>query len=102
MGSPSMTEQEQIKTLKAQVNCLRKALTNAVKAPNYTFHYAKEALEATPEQCLAEVKAMAIRDMQRELPTFGAVIDDNGEDLYEVIKHSDVVKYVRRLEEQAK
>ena len=61
-----MTEQEQIDALKAQVNCLREALTNAAKAPNYAFHYAKEALEATPEQYLAEVKAKAIEEYKKE------------------------------------
>ena len=62
-----MTDQEQIDALKAQVNCLREALTNAAKSPNYAFHYAKEALEATPEQCLAEVKAKAIEDYKNQL-----------------------------------
>lgn len=57
-----MTEQEQIDALKAQVNCLREALTNAAEAPNHTFYYAKEALEVTPDQCLAEVKAKAIEE----------------------------------------
>lgn len=59
-----MTDQEQIDALKAQVNCLREALTDAAKAPNHAFYYAKEALEATPEQCLAEVKAKAIEKVQ--------------------------------------
>lgn len=58
-----MTDKEQIEALKAQVNYLREALTNAAKAPNHTFYYAKEALEATPAQCLAEVKAKAIEDV---------------------------------------
>ena len=55
-----------IAELKAQVNCLREALTNAAKAPNHTFYYTKEALEATPEQCLAEVKAKAIEEYKQE------------------------------------
>ena len=48
--------------LKAQVNCLRESLKNAARAPNHTWYYAQEALEATPEHCLAEVKAKAIED----------------------------------------
>lgn len=43
-----MTDQEQIDALKAQVNCLR------------------DAYDATPEQCLAEVKAKAIEEYKKE------------------------------------
>lgn len=53
-----------IAELKAQVNCLRKAALDAI---NYmTGGEAKanlrDAYDATPEQCLAEVKAKAIED----------------------------------------
>lgn len=62
-----MTDQERIDALKAQVNLLREALINAAKAPNYAFHYTKEALEATSEQCLAEVKAKVIEEYKRQV-----------------------------------
>ena len=51
----------EIAALKAQVNCLRKALLEQ----RSRYHVAKDldaVLEATPEQCLAEVKAKAIED----------------------------------------
>ena len=57
----SMTDQEQIHVLKAQVNCLREALLEQ----RSRYHVAKDldaVLEATPEQCLAEVKANMIED----------------------------------------
>ena len=59
-----MTDQEQIEALKAQLNCLRNALLNAVTFREGTTNYGNplEVLEATPEQCLAEVKAKAIED----------------------------------------
>ena len=64
-----MTEQEQIDALKAQVNYLREVLDGLAKLGNGE-HYgnsignsiAARALEFTPEQCLAEVKAKAIED----------------------------------------
>ena len=93
-----MTEQEQIDALKAQVNCLREALTNAAKSPNYAFHYAKEALEATPAQCLAEVKAKAIEDMQSMITTYTTIYNN---DHYHYRK-VDVIQYVNQLREQAK
>ena len=51
----------EIDALKAQVNYLRDVLLDERKR----YHVAKdldEALEATPEHCLAEVKAKAIED----------------------------------------
>ena len=89
-----MTDQEQIDALKAQVNCLREALTNAVKAPNYTFHYAKEALGATPEQCLAEVKAKAIEDAVELLSC--QTITGN------ICYSRDLLDHAKELREQAK
>ena len=99
-----MTEQEQINALKAQVNRFRKIPSNIDK-DNYdepTF-VIQNALSLTSDQCLAEVKANAIRAMQQELPTYGAILDDGyGEDWFEVVKHSDIVFYVNKLQEQAK
>lgn len=56
-----MTDQEQIDALKAQVNCLREVLKVLDRNSK-----AREALEATPEQCLAEVKAKAIGEYKKE------------------------------------
>ena len=60
-----MTDQEQIDVLKAQVNCLRDALNKAkdkLSNENIYDNNIRFALQATPEQCLAEVKAKAIED----------------------------------------
>ncbi len=59
-----MTDQEQIDALKAQVNCLREALLNTIMYRKGAVNYGDplEALELTPEQCLAEVKAKAVED----------------------------------------
>lgn len=95
----------EIAALKAQVNCLRKAALDAISYMTGGEAKAslRDAYDATPEQCLAEVKAGAIRAMQKELETFGAVFNDgNGKDWHEVIKHSDVIAYVFKLREQAK
>lgn len=64
-----MTEQEQIEQLKAQVNCLREALLNTIMYRVGTVNYGDplEALESTPEQCLAEVKAKAIEEYRRQI-----------------------------------
>ena len=91
-----MTDQEQIEALKAQANCLREALTNAAKAPNYAFHYAKEALEATPEQCLAEIKAKAIENALLFADHIGP--NGNGYDYAE----EDLQAYANKIREQAK
>ena len=56
-----MTDQEQIDALKAQVNCLRDALKILDRNSK-----AREALNATPEQCLAKVKAKAIEEYKKE------------------------------------
>lgn len=56
-----MTDQEQIDSLKAQVNCLREVLIEQ----RSRYHVAKdldEVLDATPEQCLAKAKAKAIEE----------------------------------------
>ncbi len=60
-----MTDQEQIDALKAQVNCLREALDKAkdkLSNENIYDNNIRFALQATPEQCLAEVKAKAIEE----------------------------------------
>ena len=102
-----MTEQEQINALKAQVNFLQNFLVQRMNAMDdissglYRQYYA--ALEATPAQCLDELKAIIIRSMLLDLPTYGAILDDGyGEDWFEVVKHSDIVFYVNKLQEQAK
>ena len=56
-----MTDQEQIDALKAQVNCLRDALKILDRNSK-----AREALETTPEHCLAKVKAKAIEEYKKE------------------------------------
>ena len=63
-----MSEQEQIDALKAQVNCLRIAVMAAsVKGvPSDLVQVFHDALKATPEQCLAEVKAKAIEEYKQE------------------------------------
>ena len=76
---------EQIDALKAQVNCLREALVNSltyregfgVKCKDtlnsgilallsQDTHEIITALEATPEQCLTEVKAKVIEEYKKE------------------------------------
>lgn len=51
--------------LKAQVNCLRKAALDAISYMTGGEAKAnlRDAYDATPEQCLAEVKAKAIEDV---------------------------------------
>ena len=63
-----MTDQEQIDTLKAQVNCLREAALDAIFSMVGGEVKAKlrDAYDATPEQCLAEVKAKAIEEYKKE------------------------------------
>lgn len=65
-----MTDQGLISQLKAQVNCLRTALDviqgetqNECKGLSLI---AKTALELTPEQCLAGVKAKAIEEYKKK------------------------------------
>lgn len=55
----------EIAALKAQVNCLRRAVMAAsVKGvPSDLVQVFNDALEATPEQCLAEVKGKALMDL---------------------------------------
>lgn len=68
-----MTEQEQINALKAQVNCLRDELRAThcflwkASVADYIARDIEKALEATPEQCLAEVKAMVIEGLLVDL-----------------------------------
>jgi hypothetical protein len=60
----ALTAGNEIATLKAQVNCLREALDNLSRMSDCTVTDMKiiaRALVATQEQCLAEVKAKAIR-----------------------------------------
>ena len=63
-----MTDQEQIDALKAQVNCLRKAALDAISYMTGGEAKAnlRDAYDATPEQCLAEVKAKAIEEYKQE------------------------------------
>ena len=58
----------EIAALKAQVNCLRRAVMAAsVKCvPSDLVQVFNDALEATPEQCLAKVKAKAIEEYKKE------------------------------------
>jgi hypothetical protein len=67
-GGESMTDQEQIDALKAQVNCLRKAALDAISYMTGGEAKAnlRDAYDATPEQCLAEVKAKAIEEYKKE------------------------------------
>lgn len=68
-----MTEQEQIEQLKAQVIYLRDELRAThdflwkAGIADYIARDIEKALAKTPEQCLAEVKAKAIGDMQLKL-----------------------------------
>lgn len=96
-----MTEQEQIDSLKAQVNFLRKALL-MISIPTGGDDYAKaqaiaiESLAKTQTQCLAEVKAQAIEEAANSLR--------NDEDYH----HSDdwyinyLLSKAKQLREQAK
>ena len=64
MEGSSMTDQEQIDALKAQVNCLRNCLQQARNDKDreaFERCYGR-TLASTSEQCLAEVKAKAIED----------------------------------------
>ena len=63
-----MNEQEQINQLKAQVNCLRKAALDAISYMTGGEAKAnlRDAYDATPEQCLAEVKTKAIEEYKKE------------------------------------
>ena len=63
-----MTEQEQIDALKAQVNYLRKAALDAISfmVGGEAKANLRDAYDATPEQCLAEVKAKAIEEYKKE------------------------------------
>lgn len=63
------TDQEQINQLKAQVNCLRKAALDAISYMTGGEAKAnlRDAYDATPEQCLAKVKAKAIEDYKNQL-----------------------------------
>ena len=63
-----MTDQEQINSLKAQVNCLRHCLEQARNDKDkeaFERCYGK-TLAMTSNQCLAEVKAKAIEDYKKE------------------------------------
>lgn len=55
---------KEVEQLKAQVNCLRDAALDAISFMVGGEAKAKlrDAYDATPEQCLAEVKAKAIED----------------------------------------
>ena len=89
----ALTAGNEIATLKAQVNCLRKAIMAAsVKGvPSDLVQVFHEALEATKEQCLAEVKAKAIEDASNQVDCVDGVCE-----LFELW---DIAKQLR---EQAK
>lgn len=81
-----MTDQQQIDALKAQVNCLREVLKVLDRNSK-----AREALETTPEQCLAEVKAKAIEDAVKTTS-----------EGYDGIAPFDLTFYAKQLRKQAK
>ena len=86
-----MTDQEQIDALKAQVNHLRDVLLEERKR----YHVAKdldEALEATPEQCLAEVKAKAIEEALLNTEAIGSNGHDYDYDGAELQKYADMLR----------
>lgn len=58
----------EIAALKAQVNCLRKAALDAISymAGGEAKANLRDAYDATPEQCLSEVKAKAIEEYKKE------------------------------------
>lgn len=57
--------------LKAQVNCLREAALRAISymTGGEAKSNLRDAYDATPEQCLAEVKAQVIEDVANDLRT---------------------------------
>lgn len=100
-----MEKQEQIDALKAQVNCLREALIKIKQEPNETLSDGKAlkeiirittaAMQATPEQCLAEVNVKVVSDMQLKLTPY--TIDGNA-----YYRAGDIYMYTNQLREQAK
>ena len=72
----ALTAGNEITALKAQVNCLRMRVANGMDVianeypedqwDYYGYSDMRKALEATPEQCLAEVKAKAIEEYKQE------------------------------------
>lgn len=64
----ALTAGNEIATLKAQANCLREAALDAISFMVGGEAKAKlrDAYDATPEQCLAKVKAKAIEEYKQE------------------------------------
>lgn len=62
------SERYEVEQLKAQVNCLREAALDAISFMVGGEAKAKlrDAYDATPEQCLAKVKAKAIEEYKQE------------------------------------
>ncbi len=92
----SMTDKEQIDALKAQVNCLREELFDAIRylrVQGYTpiANSMQKTLDATSEQCLAEVKVKAI---------YEAV--ESANDDFDCVTPFDLRFYANQLREQAK
>lgn len=97
-----MTEQEQIDSLKTQVNCLREVLEQLAKLGNGDKYgnsigntIAINALAKTPEQCLAEVKAKAIEDACKE----EGYTDCDGN---KICPTENLLEYANNILEQAK
>ena len=87
--------------LKAQVNCLREALLNAITYREGTVNYGDplEALELTQEQCLAEVKAKAIEDVTSEYEIY---MKEGNFDKELVVQSVTLRAYANQLRRQAK
>lgn len=85
-----MTDQEQINQLNAQVNCLRELIRKATVTDMDITEFLA-VLEATPEQCLAEVKANAIYEAA-----------ENTNDDFDCVTPFDLRFYANQLREQAK
>ena len=89
-----MTDQEQIDALKAQVNCLREAALDAIFSMVGGEAKAKlrDAYDAIPEQCLAEVKAKAIEEALLNTEAIGSNGHDYDYDGAELQKYADMLR----------
>ena len=98
-----MTDQEQINSLKAQVNCLRESIRKAtVTDMDITEFHA--VLKVTPEQCLAEVKAKAIEEMVTEFnkdyflgSSLNRKVEDYAKQLREQVTVSDQLDLATKI-----
>lgn len=100
--------------LKSQAEQLRSAcqlgidmfIANDINVPN-TIETMQEALDATPAQCPAEIKAQAVADVVNAHPEKIAYIEHYGQtrsrgdycDLW--LSSSDLIKYANQLRQQA-